>query len=360
MVEEFGTTVILPGDPRWFIPASEARIITAAAVVNANAFVLAMVLDGEIYSSAEAYSRFYRFDHGKWLCIEVETSITDMLVVERLVDPPDELVVLGVDGDVRYVTQETRSEYILGPETQMVGTTVLRRFDDIFYAAGLVGQCFRGYNGTWRHDDEGMLDAAPTFPRMRPVDVGCTIDIDDLVMLPNGDQYACGSLATARPALFWRPGGTKKWHWLGSGVDDPVYDQMVFRGMLVDDDGMVWITTDLGVLFKGTAARGFGVATETAFSATHPGSKLRFRQIVHYQGAIIARSNEGPYRLRRDGGWEALPKMPPREGRPRAKPIAAGGKLEVYGDLLWSLSANAGRFDGQTWTRFPMPSTLAP
>ncbi len=286
----------------------------------------------------------------------------DMLVTERLLEPPDELVVLGSDGEVWFVGPNTRLEQIPDPRSKRYrgGTNILRRFEDTFFAAGLGGQCYRGHQGIWVHDDLGMLDFAPTFPRMRPGDVGQPADIADLITLTNGDQYACGTLAIARPALLWRSRGVGAWQWLGSGVDDPYYDQMSFRGMLADDQGMVWITTNKGVLFKGNAAQGFRPATERARSATDPSDILRLNQIMYYRGAIIAQSNEGPHRLRKDGGWEALPKLPPKEGEVRARPQSAGGRLEAYGDVLWSMSRNAARFDGQTWTRFPMPSITPP
>jgi hypothetical protein len=69
---------ILPGDEDWYIPDSEDFMISAQAVVGKDAFVFSTQLEGELHSLADPYSRFYRYEQGKWVCVVVEATITGL------------------------------------------------------------------------------------------------------------------------------------------------------------------------------------------------------------------------------------------------------------------------------------------
>ena len=357
MVTSFGGKIILPGDTDWYLRESEELFLTAAAGVGPDAFVFSAAVEGERYGLSDRYARFYRYDAGRWLCVEVAASISVLLVIQ----PPDAggegLVVLGADGEVWFVGDNTRSEQIPVGDSQILGDlTRLRQTAGTYFAAGLSGQCFRRQGSSWGGDDLGVRGFEPSFPRKGAVDQGEITDINDIATLANGDQYLCGSVATARPALFWRPRGIGRWHWLGYAIDNPAYDYMVPNLILVEPPDTVWITTNKGVLVKGNAARGFQIATDVAVATRGGAAGVRasFSNAVFYDGAIHAGSNIGPFRLRANGGWDEF--APVRTVEPGDLPFA-NGLLDVSGNVLWAFGTRSvARYAGQQWAPVPMPS----
>lgn len=354
MAVDFGGAVILPEDAKWFIPLSENLYILASGAVGPDAFVFSAALDGERYGLSAPYSRFYRYDAGRWLCVEVDAAISDLLVLGAPQAGGEGLVVLGAEGEVWFVGTQTRTEQIsTAQEGRFLGTMVqLRRGPETLHAVGLSGLCFRRRKTSWIGDDKGVRGFEAPFPRKRPVDVGQTTDVSDVATLPNGDQYLCGSIAIARPSLFWRPGGTGRWRWLGYAVDDPAYDYMVPGRILVEPPDTVWITTNKGVLVKGNAAQGFRIATGVARGGADS-VLASFSNAVFHDGAIHVGSNVGPFRLRTDGGWDAF--APQTVPKPGEYPFASG-MLDVSDSIIWAFGVrDVARYDGRQWHRISMP-----
>ncbi len=360
MVTSFGGKVILPGDPDWYLRESEQLFTTAAAAVGPDAFVFSAALEGERYSLSDRYARFYRYDRGHWLCVEVAASLTDLLVAQQSTVERDGLVVLSADGEVWFVADNIQSEQIPVGDSQILGDlTRLRQMAGTYFAAGLSGQCYRRQGSSWIADDAGLRGFKPPFPRKRPGDLGETTDIKDVATLANGDQYLCGSVATARPAIFWRPGGNGRWQWLGYAIDDPSYDYLVPVRFLIEPPDTVWITTTKGMLVRGNAAQGFRIATDVAIAASGGAAGVRasFSNAVFYNDTIHAGSNIGPFRLRPDGGWDAFaPTVVQKSGE---FPFA-NGLLEVADSVMWAFGVRSvARYDGQTWQPVAIPPLYA-
>ena len=356
MAVGFSDAVILPTDPAWFFPRSESLFIQAFAVTGPHSFVLSASFDGEINVLSGPYSRFYRYDKGRWLCVEVEAALIGIIIINDSVLGSEELIVLGTEGDVWLVGDRIRTEHIPNVEKgqYLCSLRVLSSTGGQLFALGFEGHIFRRHDGAWLNDDEGVLGFDPPLPRKRAVDVGQLTDGSDIATLANGDQYFCGSVATARPALFWRPAGTRRWQWLGYAVDDPAYDYLVPITLLVEEPDTVWVAVDEGAMLKGNAATGFRIASEFAQRPAWAGDRVWFNNAVFYCGEIYAGSNFGAFRLRPDGSWQyAGPDVPPKHGE---FPFG-GGSLGVSGDVLWSFGPrDVARFDGREWQRVPMPS----
>lgn len=356
MAIDFGTTIILPNDAGWFFPRSESLFIQAFAVSGPDSFVLSAAFDGEINVLSGPYSRFYRYDKGRWLCVEVEAAIADLLILGDLGPKEEDLVVLGTEGEVWFVGSQTRTEHIPNvKDGEFLGSlTRLRRSGGILFALGFGGYSYRRHGNAWVNDDQGLAGFEPPFSRKRKVDAGEYMDGNDIVTLANGDQYLCGAVATARPALFWRPAGTRRWQWLGYAIDDPSYDYMVPITLLVEEPDTVWVAVNEGAMFKGNAATGFRIVSEFAQRPAWAGDRVWFDNAVFYRGEIYAGSNFGAFRLRSDGSWDYVgPNIPPKEGE---FPYG-GGSLGVSGDILWTFGPrDVARFDGREWQRVPMPS----
>ena len=361
VVTHFGGSPILPDDPRWQIPATENFSIFASAALGPDAFVLSAVLDGNEYSLDDPYSRFYRYDAGRWVCVELDETLADLLVLHTTGAGGAELLALGQEGQIWFVDGAgAREERIpeAGGDGRYGLLNFLCRSGPDLLAAGQGGQCYRRHDGAWAHDDAGMLAFAPAFHRQRPVDIGKPATLTDLVQLPNGEAYACGNIAIARPALFHRPSLGAPWRWVDLSAGGAAYDFVVPRRMLALSPDDVLIATNKGVLLRGNAHNGFQIATKTATwdgPDRSRGAPIRFRNVVSFEGGLYAGSDLGAFRL--DGErWHDIAGPPQLSVYSSEDGTYVDGRLEVVGNVMWAFGARSiSRFDGNTWTRIPIP-----
>ena len=360
VVTHFGGSPILPDDPRWQIPATENFSIFASAALGPDAFVLSAVLDGNEYSLDDPYSRFYRYDAGRWVCVELDETLADLLVLHTTGAGGAELLALGQEGQIWFVDGAgAREERIpeAGGDGRYGLLNFLCRSGPDLLAAGQGGQCYRRHDGAWAHDDAGMLAFAPAFHRQRPVDIGKPATLTDLVQLPNGEAYACGNIAIARPALFHRPWALLGVGWTSAPAALPTTSSFPagcwhFRP-----------TTSLSPPTRACCS----AATLTTASRLPPRLRLgtgltvlaappsRFRNVVSFEGSLYAGSDLGAFRL--DGErWHDIAGPPQLSVYSSEDGTYVDGRLEVVGNVMWAFGARSiSRFDGNTWTRIPIP-----
>ena len=351
--------LIFPGDPDWFIPEGERFTLDAFAATSRDAFAFAGALEGESYSFAHEYSRFYRCDHGRWLCTEVAASIADMIPFRPTGAADLGLAVLGRQGGVWFPGCNLPEENIADAGTGERGTDkagyvgAIRQIGEEHYVFGANGQLYRRDNGAWRHDDKGMFRTPPEFPRKRPIDEGAAAWISAVASAGNGDWYACGDVSTCRPALFWRPQGEADWRPLDLRLSSDRFDFMTLRAIHVLAPDDILIATNLGLLLRGNGHSGFRVSTEPALRGAQP---IRFSSITSYKGSVYV-GGDRVFRLIEGEKFEAVAAPPFRSIlRPTTGSSFVGGDLKLGGDCLWA-RANAGlsRFDGLNWERIEAP-----
>lgn len=351
--------LIFPGDRDWFIPEGERFTLDAFAATSRDTFAFAGALEGENYSLAHEYSRFYRCDHGRWLCTEVAASIADMIPFRPPAGADLGLAVLGREGGVWFPGCNLPEERIADAGTGEQGSGkagyvgAIRQIDDELFAFGANGQLYSRNNGAWRHDDKGMFRVPPEFPRKRPIDEGAAAWISAVAPAGNGDWYACGDVSTSRPALFWRPAGETDWRPLNLGLSADRFDFMTLRAIHVLAPDDIYLATNLGFLLRGNGRSGFKVGTETAMRGAQP---IRFSSIASYKGAIYV-GGDRVFRLIDGEKFEAVTAPPFRSiFRPATGSTFVGGDLKLGGDCLWT-RANGGLscFDGANWERIEVP-----
>ena len=358
-----GGKLIFPEDAGWFIPEGERFTLNTFAATNRDTFAFSGVLEGEMYSLAHEYSRFYRCDHGRWLCTEVSATIADMIPYRPPAAAESGLAVLGREGSVWYPGCDIPDERISGAGTGEMGTNKpgyvgsIREIGEDLFVWGAGGQLYRRRNAVWEHDDEGMFRIAPDFPRKRPIDEGAPAWLSAVAAAGNGDWYACGDVSTCRPALFWRPAGEAKWRTLRVDLSSDRFDFMVLRDIYVHAPDDIYLATNLGFLLRGNARDGFRVGTETVLRGTQP---VRFSSVASYKGSIYV-GGDRVCRLLEGGELEAVV-APPFKSifRPSLGSTFVGGEVKVCGDCLW-VRANGGltRFDGEKWERIEVPYLYA-
>jgi hypothetical protein len=349
---------ILPGDEDWYIPDSEDFMISAQAVVGKDAFVFSTQLEGELHSLADPYSRFYRYEQGKWVCVVVEATITGLALYRDRGWQKEGLAVLGQEGDLWLLDDGFTREFVGGPgeslDYKRGFLTTLKVHGDELFVTGMDGQFYRRKDGVWRHDDAGMLKMVPTYPRMRPTDAGKTAWIEDVVTPDGRTFYACGTVSLWRPALFWRT-GDEPWRWIGLNEAGEQFDFMQLVCMLAEPDGSIWIATDNGILLKGDGRNGFRVATDVARYGT--GHVDTLSELVKYGESIYAAGAQ-VYRLVDGRHWDVMTGPPSKSiyQSESGETFIPGGVLQAVDGILWVFGVRSvSRFDGTQWDCIEIP-----
>lgn len=347
------TEVIHPDDPEWMIPHTERWSISAAAAVGSDAFFLAVQLEGEIHSLADPYTRLYRYENGRWICVVLDVMITGLTAFEN------GMLALSELGGIWFVSDGgwTR-EHLPNNAARLSGelgmTTSIQANGSQAIVLGMSGQLYRREETSWRQDDSGIRNLSPEFRGKRSSDTGKSAWLHS--HLANGTiECTCGNFSNQFPAFFTREVGSDDWCWMDFGEAVSIERMRLYA--MFSDRHSIYIGTSIGLVVNRTDG---GILQICSDQAT---SQLALKPAVlscaaSYQDEMYFGGNGGLFRLTKNhldpirGPFS----IPLRLGEKSTNSIL-GNNIQVLGDKLWVFgSASVSRFDGVRWDRIPIPT----